>query len=258
MKYHLKASLRHCAIASAILGIILGISGYVLYNARIQNMERLEAERASYTVHSILKLMQYEFEGMVADVRLLSNMRESKKVFTDRMTADLAKNLLYFALDKKTYDTIRYLDADGMEMFRINYRSGHPTVVKKDALQDLSDTYFFKGSSHLKVGSVYVSPLDLDREFGGTPDDPKPIIRFAAPLFGSLGERQGVVMLNYFGDQILRILQVASKSNNDAVMLLNEGGYWLRSPNPEDEWGFMREGARTTRSVRDIPRNGAR
>lgn len=237
-----KACFGQFLVASLVGWAILAACGYALYRANMKNVERLEAGKSSQEVSTMEKLMEYEFEGMVADVRLLSNMRESREIFASRMAADLAKNLLFFALDKKAYDNIRYLDTEGMELFRINYRHGNPAVVPRGELHSRKGTYYFKGSQRLKVGGVYISRLEPDMESGERLGSAHPVMRLAAPLFSDTGERQGVVMLNFFGDHLLRIMEIGTDRDCDNAMLLNGDGYWLHSEDPSDEWGFIRRG----------------
>ena len=238
----LKSSWCQFIVASMGILLIMGTCSFILYKSHKKYTEFLEAERAADVVRSVQQLLKFEFESIVADVRLLSKMQESNRVFNSHMTAELAKNLLYFTLDKKTYDTIRYMDMAGMELFRINYRNGNPVVVSREALRDNCDTYYHEGSRKLKVGGVYISALDLDTEVRAQNTGHKPIMRIAAPLFSFDGTRQGVVMLNYLGNRLCRIMELGAEGPSENPMLLNDEGYWLRSDNDEEEWGFMRKG----------------
>jgi len=240
----LKSSLCQCLAASILVCLIVSTCAFTLYQSNKNHTESLEAGKASNTVYSLLQLLKFEFENIVADVRLLSKMQESQQVFTSHLTAPLAKNLLFFSLDKKTYDNIRYLDRQGMELFRIDYREGNPAVATRKALQHKGDAYYHRGSRKLKVGEVYISALDLDMDSCGPDTTPKPIMRIAAPLFDSVGTRHGVVMLNYFGDHLCRIMELGTEGSNEKPMLLNDKGYWLRSNDAKKEWGFMREGGK--------------
>nr|WP_321513022.1 adenylate/guanylate cyclase domain-containing protein [uncultured Pseudodesulfovibrio sp.] len=237
----LKSHLSQWLAASLIVCLVVVGCAYALYQSNKEHTQLMEAEKASNAVYSLQQLLKFEFESMVADVRLLSKMQESQQVFTNRLTAPLAKNLLFFTLDKKAYDNIRYLDRRGMELFRVDYLEGSPAVATKHDLQDKGNTYYFKGSEKLKVGEVYISALDLDTEPYATNQLPKPIIRIAAPLFALDGTRHGVVILNYFGNHICRIMELGSEESGENPMLLNDKGYWLRSDNADEEWGFLRK-----------------
>ncbi|BCS88614.1 adenylate/guanylate cyclase domain-containing protein [Pseudodesulfovibrio sediminis] len=240
MHKDLRAKLTICIPTALALTLVLGLSAFAVYRSSVNHALSLAKSRDLNTVHSVTELMQYEFEDMIADIRLLAQMQESQQVFTSSLTANLAKNLLYFSLDKKSYDIIHYLNSTGMEIFRIDYHGGTPKVVDKHKLENKSTYTYFKHSQKLHVGEVYISPLMLDTESSRSTSRPKPIIHLAAPLFAEDGGRYGVIMLNFFGNHLRRIMKTDGRETNP--MLLNDEGYWLRSDKTEDEWGFMHAG----------------
>ncbi len=113
--------------------------------------------------------------------------------------------------------------------------------MPEDKLQNKANRYYFKDSVNLDKGEVYISPFDLNIE-GGVIEKPlKPMIRFITPVFDSKGQRTGFLVFNYLGKEIIDRIKMASAGAMDQPMLLNSEGYWLKGPNPEDEWGFMYE-----------------
>jgi PAS domain S-box-containing protein len=129
-----------------------------------------------------------------------------------------------------------------MEIVRVNFNNGRPSVVPQEKLQDKKGRYYFDDAFILNEREVFVSPLDLNIERGKIEQPLKPMIRFATPVFDDCGEKRGIVLLNYFGSELLdRFSKQAGDSNPSQAMLLNAAGYWLRGPNHEDDWGFMYE-----------------
>jgi diguanylate cyclase (GGDEF)-like protein/PAS domain S-box-containing protein len=49
----------------------------------------------------------------------------------------------------------------------------------------------------------------------------------------------GVVILNYFAQQLLDIISQLNRTNRSDAMLLNAEGYWLSHSQAEKTWGFM-------------------
>jgi len=47
------------------------------------------------------------------------------------------------------------------------------------------------------------------------------------------------VLLNYLGAELLARFDKATVDIADHTMLLSQDGYWLKSPKPEEDWGFM-------------------
>lgn len=153
----------------------------------------------------------------------------------DRLTGDFI-NLLH---SKKVYDQLRWIDEFGMEKVRVDNASGRPVVVSADQLQHKGDRYFFTETLKLQSGEVFVSPLDLNVEQGKVEEPLKPTLRVATPITDSYGENRGIVILNYYGRELLEAFNTSTASIADHIMLVNGEGYFLKSPNPSDAWGFM-------------------
>jgi signal transduction histidine kinase len=87
---------------------------------------------------------------------------------------------------------------------------------------------------------VFVSPFDLNVEHGEIEQPLKPTIRFATPVFDGMGDRRGVLVLNYLGAALIRKLAEVARPFAGTTLLLNKKAYYLRGPTPQSEWGFMR------------------
>jgi signal transduction histidine kinase len=152
---------------------------------------------------------------------------------------DLEAEYVLFCRHKGIYDQVRYLDASGQERVRVNDNQGHPGAVAEDDLQAKAGRYYFARAMLLAEGQVFLSPFDLNIEHDQVEQPPKPVIRFATPVFDRQGVKRGVLVLNYLGSVLLRKLAEVSSSFPGNALLLNDQGFFLRGPRPEDEWGFM-------------------
>jgi diguanylate cyclase (GGDEF)-like protein len=137
------------------------------------------------------------------------------------------------------YDQIRYLDEDGQEIIRINSNRGNPYIVPFSDLQNKGDRYYFYETLKLNRGEIYFSPFDLNVEHSEIEIPLKPMIRIGTPVFNSSGQKKGIVILNYLGENLLTNLKVATLTKPGVFSLLNKDGYWLYNDNEESEWGFM-------------------
>jgi len=59
------------------------------------------------------------------------------------------------------------------------------------------------------------------------------------PVFDTRGNKAGIILLNYYGADLLQDFITAAANIRDHISLVNNAGYWLKSPNAEQEWGFM-------------------
>lgn len=184
-----------------------------------------------------------DFESTQGDLRIIANMGDLRQYLDSGDARHLRKMQEYFLLlsrGRQHYDQIRYLDATGMEIIRVNYRNGVSTVVPRGQLQNKSAQHYFRDSMQLGRDDIYVSPLNLNVEHGEVEVPYRPVICFAIPVFDSAERRKGVVVLSYIADEMLQHFRDAMQgSQSKGGMLLNSEGYWLSSPNSQNEWGFM-------------------
>ncbi len=226
------------------LGVLLaGIVLAIWYQEAIKEkiiLETWERHRINLLKITLFK----DVESIVSDVLVLAESHEYEEVTeygnSDEFQ-DLADDYLAFFKRKGVYDQVRFINVDGLEIIRISYNAGKPVLVPVDKLQSKAHRYYFQKAMRLKHGEVYVSPFDLNMEHNEIERPYKPMIRFAAPVFNSHGERLGVVVMNYLGVKLLNHFQMVHVASPGRVMLLNKDGYWLHSHDPEEEWGFMFE-----------------
>lgn len=146
---------------------------------------------------------------------------------------------------KRDIAQLRYLDARGHEVVRVDRTPSGVTSVDGPALQDKSHRYYFQRAAALADGGLYVSALDLNVERGVVELPWKPVLRLAAPMFTDLGNRAGVVVLNIAADRLLGLVDHNARAIGQPIQLLNAQGYWLTGVPSEQLWGFV-FGRRTT------------
>ena len=227
-----------------ILLAIVFSSVYPDVKNRLATLEAKEVEQIELSSH----IITVEFESITADLKLLANDLSLRRYLDSGSAAnraDVVQTFSDWAREKQIYDQVRYLDSSGMELFRINYEKGAPLNVTGSALQNKAGRYFFKDTIKLGRGEVFVSPLDLNIEHDQIERPYKPMIRFGTPVFDSAGRKRGIVLLNYFGNRLLQNFKKISAMDQDSMFLLNRDGYWLSTPNAEDEWGFMLKNQRS-------------
>lgn len=200
------------------------------------------AERES--IQLSIQASQTEFAYIRSDLLYLADQYALLNDGTHDIPPDyapLAASYLAFASRKGLYDQVRFLDAHGREVVRVNWNNGRPESVPADRLQDKSDRYYVRETLALGRGEIYVSPLDLNIEQGRIEQPLKPTVRFGTPVFDPQGRKRGVVVLNYLGENFLGYLRNISSMARSAgqIWLLNADGYWMLGPRAEDEWGFM-------------------
>jgi len=225
-----------------LLLIAVGMSHY--YTA--MKLARISLESSEHkNVALAQKGLISEMRAVISDLTFLAKLNELWDLLDDPENEDarlnLAQEFLYFSEKKGIYDQIRFLSDDGMEIIRINYDEGNPHILAQSELQNKSDRYYFQEALAQDIGGIYMSPFDLNVEEGAIEYPLRPAIRFATPLFNSRGEKKGVLMFNFRGEKLIQGFRQAADSIADHLNLVNNEGYWLSGPRPENEWAFLLE-----------------
>jgi len=137
------------------------------------------------------------------------------------------------------YYQIRLLDLNGHEHIRVELTDGQPLALPSTRLQDKSQRYYVQLGLQQPMGSVYLSPFDLNMENGEIERPFQPTIRVATPIADADGQTRGLLVINYRGQYLLDALASLDKPNKAALWLVNANGYWLKASDPAITWGFM-------------------
>lgn len=98
---------------------------------------------------------------------------------------------------------IRLISDDGQEWVRVDRKPMGVYVVPRGELQSKGDRYYFRDAMDVKFGQIYVSPLDLNVEFGKIEKPEHPVIRVATPVTGPSGNKIGVLIINLHAEILL-------------------------------------------------------
>lgn len=222
-------------------GVFLTISATIQHN--LLSLDRQEVlNQNRYVLDMVKTAMNARLSRILSDVMFIRDSFElAYPMIEDEPIRELLlRQWCVFSEDKGIYDQMRFLDLDGNEVFRVNQTEGQAEIVPKDQLQNKANRYYFQDSVNLPENQIYVSCMDLNVENGQIEDPIKPSIRFATPVFDETHNRQGVVVLNYLGDDLLSRVRKFLTNNIGDFYLLNADGYWLLdSGDPTRAWGFM-------------------
>ena len=230
------------ALIWAPLSLLLAAVVWTLFQVQVEvarstvrSGERHSLQLASNTLSGELRLLR----GDTLYLASLSSLRAWLDTGSAPARERLSADFLAFSRERGLYDQIRFLNAQGREVVRINWDRGHPRAVPSEALQNKADRYYVRDTLSLPSGSVYVSPFDLNIEHHAIEQPIKPMIRLGTPVFDRQGRERGLIVLNYMGRRLLQRLRGIPDQSGQGIWLLNTQGYWLLGPRPGLEWGFM-------------------
>ena len=224
-----------------VIVLMLGAEFLFIRYLEEQNLNALKTAEANTVLKASSGLSEGVRQGLLVIEFLRNDNRVISYVDDPSDINKLAVKQLIGNLSNVTalYDQIRILDMTGMEVVRVDYENEYasPLVVPDQDLQDKSSRDYFPICRDLAKGGIYISRLDLNIENKKIEIPYKPVVRICTPLSDSQGEKQEILILNFNATQMLE--QFSALSNN--LMLVNIDGYWLVSPDPQDEWAFMFE-----------------
>lgn len=238
--------------AIAVAAVLL-----VIHRTRVDSEREMLADRQLQAVDLRYEAVRAAVRSIASDVLLLNTHGDLSEYLDTGVHSRLdtvIEELVAFAGIRGVYDQIRYLDAGGREVVRVQLGEGdEPFVVPEEALQDKSDRYYFRETNALAPGAVYISPFDLNVEHGRIEEPHKPMVRIGTPVFDGAGRRRGVLVLNYLGRHLLAAFRAAAEGSAGTPMLVDADGYWISGPSPEVEWGFQLPAAHDTSFARAYP-----
>ncbi|BBE30153.1 GGDEF domain-containing protein [Tepiditoga spiralis] len=218
--------------------IILSFIVFFTYKVRMNNYINILLENEKNKISLQNEFIKVFMEDLTKDLNFLSYSEIPYRASYLNKNISSLKNsqleIINFSKYKKVYDQIRFIDLNGNEQMRVNYNNGNIKVLKKDELQNKSHRYYFKDMKYIKKDEIYVSYFDLNVEKKEIEVPYKPTIRFLQPYYYD-GEKIGYIVLNYIGNNFIEEF----KNIRKRMYLLDEDGYFLITPNKEDEWGFM-------------------
>lgn len=233
-----------------ILFAFLIISGYF----HLKNSEKGYTEDVKDIIDQRMISLIHEMNifpgGAGGDVLFLSRLSCLRAVAGEEMVYEnelnkLGEDFLEFLRENPAYYQLRYINKQGVEISRAEFDGENYKLIKGGELRNKSQRYYFSETMSLDSGEVHISSLDLNVEDGkienrGTLENPVyvPVIRFAAPIFDSRGNRNGIIISNVYADYFLDDVRRAQR-DGETMFLVNEEGYYLAHPDRDKEFAFM-------------------
>lgn len=137
------------------------------------------------------------------------------------------------------YFQARYIGlADGgREIIRADTVDGQTVSRPSDQLQQKGDRDYFRATLSLKPGQVYLSEINLNREYGQVQTPHRRTLRASTPIFAADGKMFGMVVINMDIGPTLDKLAEGMPAGIRAY-LINQDGDYLVHLDPNRTFGF--------------------
>ncbi len=219
-------------IGSSASFLLITFQSYITYNNQIQSdIAVLQEDVSSNFITTSL------------DLKKATQVPELSGAFHPNTAAsrlELAKVFEELIKSSPSYTQMRYLDAMGNEIVRVDQTKKGISIVAQSQLQNKANRYYFSDTMKLEKDEYYISPLDLNVEGSKVVIPYEPTLRLATPVFNSKDEKVGMVIINYTVENVLSKLELKDEKNPlYQIYFANSDGDWFRGPSPEDNWAFM-------------------
>ena len=204
----------------------------------IKKIERITLNDLNLATTEIKDLHHW----ILRDIDLIKSLPDFQEYLNSPLTYlknRVLQDFISIANTHKIYDQIRFLDLNGYEILRVNYKNHSAYIVPDNQLQYKGHRYYFLKAKNLLKNEIYISPLDLNVENNKIEIPYKPVIRYITPVFDTFGNKKGYLILNVLGCEILKILSNRQKQKFGDYYLINKNGYYLFHPDFNKTFSFM-------------------
>jgi len=141
---------------------------------------------------------------------------------------------------KSAYLSIRFIDATGQELVVVSRHGQQIVAASKRQLQNKAHRDYVSEALKLPVGSVYVSEINLNREFGKVSEPRQEVIRSVTPVYNVTNSTlAGVVSITAeVGDELRAIQSRVRNTSDSEIYIANDRGDYLVHPDPSKTYGF--------------------
>lgn len=241
-----------------LFAVIAGLVLWVAIDSETKHRYDVVQEQQKRLIEKSVTTLKYVFRQARNDVLYLATLDE----FDDYLEANrqsLQKTLHAFLATHLKYDHLRFIDNAGQEAVRVNNIEGMIIDVTPDSLQDKNDRPYYRITTHIEKGQIYISDFEFNVENGKVQQPLRTVIRFATPVFNKQGERLGVIVADLKGDNVLQRLYDNANSedftfdllhyhadHNDYFNINHESGFTAKWPgllekigHGEASWGLI-------------------
>ena len=150
----------------------------------------------------------------------------------------LAKNFLALLSHNTAYFNIRLIYKNGKELI-VSYKDKDGVhQQKEEKLQDKSKKKYFQEAIKLPKGKVYISDIDLNREYGKISYPLTPTLRVAVPIYVQ-DKIFGILIINTDIEKLFNVLKQYDDVNSPKnIYLADKRGYYLYHKDKSKTFGY--------------------
>jgi PAS domain S-box-containing protein len=227
-----------------LIFLVVTVTSVVISSGYARVMQRQYVlEQAKVQAHEDLRLIgkdiQTILQWVLRDLFLLRDMPQIRYFLSSgaqehKLESFQAIETAFLAVSSHhpIFHQIRLIDINGQEIVRVDSDGNEAVLVPPENLQLKGSRYYVQQAMSLKAGQIYISPMDLNIEYGKIEEPFRPVIRYATPVVDASGNTRGLIVLNVQGHALLNPLerQYDRRLHGERYFLIDSHGDYLFHP----------------------------
>ena len=253
----MKLSIAYKLSLSSILLVLTstGVVGWVFYSKTTDILVEQALKRIALDVQEAGNSLQQLVTAHDSDVLFLAKTEPIQGMIRSRSQGSIAANetksysqwsrqletIFETLLERKLdYQMIRFIDQSGNELVSVQRDISGIMPIKPKQLQNKAHRSYVRETLKLLMGGIYLSEINLNREFGQVTEPHAAVLRISTPIYDErTDDIAGLIVITLQISQELRAIQRrASNQSGGVIYITNDSGGYLLHPNPEKTYGF--------------------
>ncbi|MEG3640814.1 response regulator [Magnetococcus sp. PR-3] len=248
---HLGVRAKFTMLFYSVVILSLAAVGYYGYSNASEAYRDKAKNQVASRADAVTQSIEDYLRGVPNDLRFVSHYYALNRYlyWNDLGVTDKASRWKAAAMDtfraflssRDDYYKVRYLDNRGIEQIKIRYDvdTGKVSFGEEERIQNNHQADYYQQPLSMDRGGLYVSTLNLNKEFGKIEKPYVPVIRFAQPVYGDNGVKYGVVVINVLADTFLDFLRQANTDEHSHYYLISAKGDYFHHPDEEKSWSHL-------------------
>ncbi len=207
------------------IAVTVGLTAFA-YMMEVDNLFRQLESIENRENDIVVERVKKQFEDILSDLYLLSELSSVQRFVefgNDESLEKLGYDLSNLLKRKKIYQQISYIDEAGNLIVGLKNENG---IVSVDNSNKNLDEQAYKSTKNLYKNQIYVDFFDIDDK---SLDVNKHNIKFAIGVYDENDKKNGIIVLDYMGDNLLELIdQYSFYQNKSENFILNKNGEFLK------------------------------
>jgi len=255
----MKLSIGHRLGLSFVLLVLIsaGVVGGLFYTKTINLLVKHTLDDIAEQIKNAGLMLQTVISVNDEDVLYLAHTASVQGLLRARMGRQnsAVKNIEYRQWQQKlerffeahlqrnsSYLSIRFINEQGQELVHVRNKNNKIIYYNGDDLQNKSNRVYVQEALKLPAGSIYVSEINLNREFGRVVKPYQEVKRSATPVYDERNNKlAGLVVITVEIGQKLRAIKkkLGQKKGSQFYITNDQGGYLIHE-NADKTYSFDR------------------